>query len=317
VKAFGVELPPRGHVVPVRGKVATVTFSRDGKMLAAGAVHPLPDSPPVRGAMIWDTATGKELHRLWPKLPIFCLGFSNDGALLMGSSDLSLIYFPAKDEQETCWHDSGEVRSLSFTHDGKIVAIGISGGETPGRIKRWIGGNGELGPVLGKESGSPVQQILYSPHDNTLAVAYRNGQVYLYPPNKPLEPISVQPERPGSPPALAFAPDRRILAVGHSRELRWWNLPEGVREDQTVVEEDEITALAYTPDGKYLVLASRNPDVVLRRVSTGQKVYTFQGHREGVDTIAIHPDGEILATGSRDGDVRIWNLRAAVANAEK
>lgn len=314
VKAFGVELPQHGHVVSLRGRVAAVTFSRDGKMLAAGAVHPLPDSPPMRGAMIWDTATGKELHRLWPKLPIFCLGFSRDGGLLMGSSDRSLIYFPAKDEQVLCCHDIGEIQSLSFARDGSILALGFSSGHAQGRVKRWVYNGEEIGPSLGKDSGAPVQQILFSPHDNTLAVAHRNGQVFLYPPDDPPQAISIQPERPGSPPALAFAPDRPLLAVAQSRELSWWNLEQRVREKQTVVEEEDITALAYTPDGQYLAVASRKPDVVLRSVSTGQKVY-LQGHREGVNTIAIHPDGEILATGSRDGEVRIWNLRAAIAKA--
>ena len=34
----------------------------------------------------------------------------------------------------------------------------------------------------------------------------------------------------------------------------------------------------------------------------------LDGHREDVDSLAISPDGRILASGSRDNSVKLWNL---------
>lgn len=61
--------------------VETLTFSPDGRMLAAGSL----DSPLVR---VWETATGRERFRLAGHRDcVRCLTFSPDGKLLLSGSD--------------------------------------------------------------------------------------------------------------------------------------------------------------------------------------------------------------------------------------
>jgi WD40 repeat protein len=195
-----------------------------------------------------------------------------------------------------------------------MKAFGGSAGDGQGKVKRFTQGGNEIGPILGEgDHGPPVQQVLYARLDHTLAVAHSNGLVRLYPSDKPLPPVEVQRPRPGPPPVLAFAPDRPVLAVARSTEVHWWDLLRSAWEDRALSLQEEITALAYTPDGKYLALATRGPDVFLCRVSTGENVHTFRGHRDSVLAAVCHPKGHILATGSSDGDVRVWDLRAALA----
>jgi WD40 repeat protein len=312
VRSLGTDLPADGLALPQGGKVGAVVFSRDGKMLAAGVAEPNPG-----GAAVWDVATGKEVCRLWPDLPILCLGFSREGGLLMGSRDRSLLHFPLTGTKERCYEGTAVIQSLSFSRDGSIMAIGFSDGGPPGRVKRFYSGGDEIDTRLGENPG-PVQQILFSPHDDTLAVAYRSGLVNLCPAPKTSASLVFvrQAEKASPPPALAFSPDRPALAVALGREVRWWNLTRGAWEDRVLREEKEITALAYTPDGKYLAVVGRSPDVTLWKVSTEQKVHTFRGHRESVSAVACHPDGSTLATGSTDGDVRVWDLRGVIPEAE-
>jgi serine/threonine protein kinase len=316
VRAFATDIPGGGLALPVGGKVQAVAFSHEGKMLAAGDAEPRPALPRSGGSFAWDVATGRELCHPWPDLPILCLAFSYDGRLLMGSHDGSQSHILSTGKDEHWCHDVGAVGSLALTRDGSILAIGFSAGDYQGHVKRYNYGGSEIYPVIGgEEPGPPVQQLLFSPHDHTLAVAYQNGQVNLYADDKQGDPVQVRPSGPGPPPALAFAPDQRVLAVARSRELRWWNLERGAWEARVLSTDQEITALAYTPDGRYLVVAGKGPDVVLQRATTAQKVYTFQGHHGSVYGLACHPNGEILATGGGDGDVRVWDLRAAIAAA--
>src|SRR5205807_10319202 len=136
-----------------------------------------------------------------------------------------------------------------------------------------------------------------------------DGLFRIFPPGEPPKPVVVLPAGSGSPPVLAFAPDRPILAVAQSRQLRWWDVLKGGWQDGSVSEKDDITAVAYTPDGKHLAVATRGPDILLRSLATGQKIHTLRGHRGGVAALACHPDGQVLASGSSDGDVRLWDLR--------
>jgi len=43
-------------------------------------------------------------------------------------------------------------------------------------------------------------------------------------------------------------------------------------------------------------------------VETGDIIYTFKGHKEGINDIAWSTDGDFLASGSDDKTVIIWNL---------
>jgi serine/threonine protein kinase len=311
VKAFGAELPASGRVLRLGGRVEAVAFAPDGKRLAAGVAGRLPGGSVAGGAVVWDVATGAEVCRRSPSHPILCLGFARDGGILMGSVGRCLSYYPDSGREEDWCRGTGVLRTLAFTHDGAVLAIGFSAGTSQGRVKRFNYGNDEIA-ILGVDGGPPVQQVVYAPHDHTLAVAHANGAVLLYHPGRPGSPVRVQAPRPGPPPALAFAPDRPALAVGSARTVRWWSLARGAWEEGGLETKDEVTALAYSTDGKHLAVAGAGPAVVLHQVATRRKVHTFRGHRGAVLALACHPDGAILASGSADGDVRVWDLRAAI-----
>src|SRR5207244_3848837 len=147
------------------------------------------------------------------------------------------------------------IYSLSFSSDGsEIAVVPVALGKEVNQIKRYhYKERSAIDPLLGHEAGPQVYRIFYSPHDRTLAVSHQNGLVYLYPLDRPGNPVLVHPAvQPVAWPALAFAPDRPVLAVAVWNEIRWWNLPRAAWEDRILFDEKKIRGLAYTPDGKYL-----------------------------------------------------------------
>jgi WD40 repeat protein len=42
----------------------------------------------------------------------------------------------------------------------------------------------------------------------------------------------------------------------------------------------------------------------------GKHLATLKGHTSTVNTVAFGPDGKVLATGSNDGTIKLWNLLA-------
>jgi WD40 repeat protein/serine/threonine protein kinase len=73
---------------------------------------------------------------------------------------------------------------------------------------------------------------------------------------------------------------------------------------------------AFLPDGKRAVTVGALPDMVLWDVATGRKMRSFNDHTEGVWGIAVSPDGKVAVTGaqdhsgSKDWDLRVWDLRS-------
>jgi WD40 repeat protein len=48
--------------------------------------------------------------------------------------------------------------------------------------------------------------------------------------------------------------------------------------------------------------------VKLWNAETGSLLATYFGHKTGVHTVAINRDGTLVASGGRDGAVRIWKV---------
>ncbi|MBI1743574.1 hypothetical protein HYR54_10995 [Candidatus Acetothermia bacterium] len=49
--------------------------------------------------------------------------------------------------------------------------------------------------------------------------------------------------------------------------------------------------------------------MTLWEVSTGKKVATLLGHTNPVRSVSFSPDGKLLASGSGDKTIRVWDVR--------
>jgi len=79
-----------------------------------------------------------------------------------------------------------------------------------------------------------------------------------------------------------------------------------------------VRSVAFSPDGKTLVSGSFNKINLwkLGNLMTGCKVaqpclptQTLPGNLGIVESVAISPDGQTLASGSKDKTIKLWNLQ--------
>jgi WD40 repeat protein len=69
-----------------------------------------------------------------------------------------------------------------------------------------------------------------------------------------------------------------------------------------------VTAVAYSPDGKFLLSGGNDRTLKLWEVASGKEVRTFTGHRGAVTSVAFSPDGHLAISGSSDSTVRLWEV---------
>jgi len=108
-----------------------------------------------------------------------------------------------------------------------------------------------------------------------------------------------------------FTPDLRLAAQAlgtgrvrvldlEQRHLLWSNR----------VAEENLTALALSPDGRFLATAGGFVETTIRLwdARSGQPVAQLVGHRTYTRDLLFWPDGRTLASASGDQTIHLWNL---------
>ena len=107
---------------------------------------------------------------------------------------------------------------------------------------------------------------------------------------------------PGPVQVIAFSPDSTLLACSTFDHVYLWDVrSRRQRWTQKLMARD----LAFSPDGETLVVAGRD---ILFLDMKGDQQATLKGHAQGTTGVAYSPDGMLLASGGKDGVVRIGNL---------
>ena len=76
----------------------------------------------------------------------------------------------------------------------------------------------------------------------------------------------------------------------------------------------------FSPCGKYLAVGAQWQEgqewmsIYLLDVNTGENIHTFLGHPTDVWSLDFSPDGELLASGSYDGTILLWDVKSIICS---
>jgi len=210
------------------------------------------------------------------------------------------------------------VRSLAFTPDGSALAA--AGGDTEDfAIHIWDVASGQKIGVLGGHSGI-VWNVAFSPDGQMLASVSSDGTAKIWDwRNGDILKILDFPDQVGS---VSFSPDGQTLAVGGLDDLQnlraaiWIFSTSSWQPLLKIPESINITALSYTPNGRWLVGGGASRNVQVWRTSDGTSMFTLN-HAHQVLDVTIAPDSSTAATATcgitlndecTEGSVWLWDL---------
>jgi WD40 repeat protein len=107
---------------------------------------------------------------------------------------------------------------------------------------------------------------------------------------------------------LAWSPLGNLLATAtEDGSILIWDTRTGKRFRTLPSNAPMVTNVAWSPDQKSLAFASA--DIWLHELESGRTVKIDAGHQHSIWSLAWSPDGNLIASGSHDRTIRIWNCR--------
>ena len=129
----------------------------------------------------------------------------------------------------------------------------------------------------------------------------------------------IRPSVPALAPvaALAYRPDGKLLAAGTHREALLLDVATGDVVARLTGQLAQVTALAFSADGRRLAVASGTPgsagEVRLYALPGDgppgpQPERVLRGHADIIYALAFRPDGQVLATAGYDRLIKLWDV---------
>lgn len=297
-----------------------LVFAQGGRTIAAGR-----DDGSIQLLTMSDLKpAGALLHGLGAG----SLSFSRDGHTIAGAARGGVRVWDIRDRGSfgrTLLEADIELAGVSFSPDGRSVAVGDSAADDDGVVRLVDVASGkQRTPYRMGDTYSSVADVAYSPDGETLAAVNDSDRVRLWS-TSDRKPVGTLPPRDGfSGSRLAFDPSGDVLAVageagefaaaGEGGETRLWD----------VRKRRPITPTLHTGDVLALAFVGRNRLATVGADGTVQNWEVGRSEPDGpaqkpvplADQAAFSPNGRTVAFGDRGGDVWLWDRRGKAPAAQ-
>jgi WD40 repeat protein len=300
------------------GDIQGLAVSPDGRVLLSCSRD--------RTAKVWRLTERLMKHRTANPVEGWytALGISPDGSMLaVGTGP---VFVPNATGSLSLWEvrtarlrysfglQSDPVISVAFSPVSPLLATGGGQVKSFGQVRIWDARTGELLRELSGHTDQ-VAGMAFSPDGNLLASASLDGSIRLW---NAWTGVQLQRFTPmcqdGQPflaVSLSFSPDGSLLAVAGGQwqlgEVKLWEVATGREIDTLAMSGNIAGPVCFSSNGEWLFAGEFRRNVFLWRVVDRTLMRTFKS-RSLVAGFAVSPDGKILATGGREGDVTFWDV---------
>ncbi len=158
--------------------------------------------------------------------------------------------------------------------------------------------------ILGYKSD--IENINFTPDNKGFFARCNSGKSIMYSDLSTAKEVVHSEEKLTS---IDLSPDgSKLVGAGVNGNLYIWSVKNNYSvERYSILNNRDILSVSFMPDGRRVVLGDENG--IVRIVDGGLTVRTLSGHTSQVEQIKFSFSGQFMATASKDGSVRLWNLK--------
>ena len=214
------------------------------------------------------------------------------------------------------------IRALSFSRDGKELAIGGDGAT----VCTFDGTTGVPFEILDAQQGPVLALAFTSKRAVVSGGTTQSAKLFdLNPPwvlagvlgpkkETPLETIDSQ--LVDRVLCLDFSTDGNLLATGggepsRSGEVMIWDVTtQALVQNVVDAHSDTVFGIEFSRDGKYLLTGAADKFVKIFEVAGGKHIKSFEGHTNHVLDVSWRADGKVIASAGADNVIKVWNVES-------
>jgi WD40 repeat protein len=240
---------------------------------------------------------------------VAALAFSPDGKILAtgGGAVVRLWQVESGREIRSLVGPGNDINAVAFSPDGRVIAAGSGGWSDKGTLHVWHVDTGKLA-CPASNCASAISSLTFSRDGKTLVTGCWDSTIQLRnaTSGKPLREFKVRFNWIRS---VEWSPDGKTLASCSYDGVYLWDPTTGEQVWRRHAGESSPTANAFSADWKLMAASKWSEPIEILETATGKLIRRYKGQPDvGYYSVALSPEGKLLAAGGDDPVVRVWDV---------